>query len=264
MPVTQDQPASAKAEQLTTTYQLGTLQREFDVRLTKMTLFGGIVSLIVGGALGFFAYQMLTSPRNINDINNAPILIIPGIIFLLVALYCFFYPIIYSSWHIYIYSEGFAYTRINKVTAFRWDQIESMLQAVTRQYMNGIYVGTNHKYTISGLDGKKIVLNDIISNVGTAGEIIADMVTRVKLPQAIESFQAGNTLNFGKLSISSQGISNGKETIAWEQVKGINVNAGIVTVKKDNQWLSWSSVRVAQIPNFFVFLALVKAIQSQA
>jgi hypothetical protein len=108
------------------------------------------------------------------------------------------------------------------------------------------------------------VLNDIISNIGTAGEIIADMVTRVKLPQAIELFKAGNTLNFGKLSISLQGVSNSKETIAWEQVKGINVNAGVVTVKKDNQWLSWSSVRVATIPNFFVFLALVKAIQSQA
>jgi len=43
--------------------------------------------------------------------------------------------------------------------------------------------------------------------------------------------------------------------------QGHHVNAGVVTVRK-RQWLSWLSVTVSKIPNFFVFYALVNAIQS--
>ena len=263
MQVTQDQSPSVKAEQLAATYQLGTPQQEYGVHLTRMTLFCGIVSLVLAGSLGFFAYEMLTSPRNSNDINNAPFVIGVGVALLLVALYCLFYPIIYRSWHVYVGSEGFAFSRGSKLDAFRWDQIESMWQRVTRRYVNGIYTGTQHKYTIRGLDGRQIVLNDRITNVGRLGNVISEMVTRVRLPEAIAAFQAGRTVAFGPLSVSMQGVSNSKELISWDQIKDFRVNNGMVTVKKEGKWLSWSSVRVASIPNFFVFLALVNAIMKK-
>lgn len=264
MQMMQDQLPSAKAEQLAATYQLGTLQQEYRVRFTKTTLFSGIVALVLAGGLGFFASQMLTSPRNINDVNNAPVVIGVGVFFLLVALYCLLYPLIYRSWRVYIYSEGFAYTRGSKLDAFRWSEIESMWQRVTRRYMNGIYTGTQHKYTIRGLNGQQIVLNDRITNVEQVGNIISDMVTRIKLPEAIAAFKAGSTINFGSLSVNTQGVGNGKETIAWEQIKEFRVSNGIVTVKKEGKWLNWSSIQVANIPNLFVFFALVGAIRKQA
>src|SRR5260370_36817926 len=124
-----------------------------------MTLFCGIICLVAAGGFGFFAYEMLTSPRNSNDINNAYLVIGVGVVFLLGALYCFLYPLIYRSWHVYVISEGFAFSGGSKLDAFRWDQVESMWQRVTRRYMNGIYTGTQHKYTIRGLDGRQGELN---------------------------------------------------------------------------------------------------------
>jgi hypothetical protein len=264
MQVTRDQSPSVKAEQLAVTYQLGTPQQEYGVQLTRMTLFSGIASLVLAGGFGFFAYEMLTSPRNSNDINNAFFVIGVGVVFLLGALYCFLYPLIYRSWRVYVGSEGFAFSRGSKLDAFRWDQIESMWQRVTRRYMNGIYIGTQHKYTVRGLDGRQVVLNDRITHVERLGNVISDMVTRVKLPEAITAFKAGSTLTFGPLSVSMQGVSNRKELISWDQIKEFKVNNGIVTVKKEGKWLSWSSVQAANIPNFFIFLALVNAIMRKA
>jgi len=187
-----------------------------------------------------------------------------GVVFLLAALYCLLYPFIYRSWYVYVYSEGFAFSKGRKIDAFRWDQIDCMWQRITRQYMNGIYMGTQYKYTIRGLNKRQVVLNNRITNIGSLGNIISDMVTRVKLPLVLAAFKAGNTITFGSLSVSLQGVSNSKELISWNQIKEIGVNGGIVTVKKEGKWLSWSSVQVANIPNFFIFLALVNAIMSTA
>ena len=257
---TKDTSSSVKAEQLAATYQLGTPQQEYGVQYTRMTLACGIIALILAICLGFFAYTMLTSPRNINDTNNALFMIGLSVAFLLAALYCLLYPLIYRSWHVYVYSEGFAFSRGGKIDAFRWDQIDCMWQRITKRYMNGIYIGTQYKYTIRGLNNKQVVLNDRITNVGSLGTIISDMVTRVKLPQVIAAFRDGHTITFGQLSVNLQGVSNSKELISWNEIKEIAVNRGIVTVRKEGKWLSWSSVQVAHIPNFFIFLALVNTI----
>ena len=63
-----------------------------------------------------------------------------------------------------------------------------------------------------------------------------------------------------QLGISKQGISNGKETIAWDQVKGINLDRGVINIQKEGKWFNWKSATVGGTPNVFVFLALVDQI----
>ena len=45
MQTAQNQPPSEKAEQLAATYQLGTLQQEYGVKMTRMTLIAGLCGL---------------------------------------------------------------------------------------------------------------------------------------------------------------------------------------------------------------------------
>lgn len=257
------QAPSAHAEQLSGTYQLGTFQKEYQVKLTKTTLLCGIGALVLAGGIGYFAYTLLTSPRNVNDLNNAPFVVGVSVIFLLIALYCLCYPLLYRSWHVYVYADGFAFTRGGKLDAFRWEQVESMWQRITRRYMNGIYYGTEYKYTIRGENGQQVILTNRITDVGTLGETISERVTRVKLPSVIDAFQAGSVVSFGQLSVSTQGVSNSKEWVSWDQIKDIRMNRGIVTVKKEGKWLNWSTIQVADIPNLFIFMALVRAIMQQ-
>lgn len=258
--VTQGQPSRIRVEQLAAAYQLGTLQQEYHVKSARRNLMIGFLELAV--ALFFAVLAIVSSPKPAAG-DAVHIEMTMTAVFLLVALYAFCYPFFYRSWRVYLYSEGFAFARRRKLDAFRWDQIESLLQSVTRQYVNGIYMGTNHRYTIRGLDGRQVVLTDRITHVESLGNAISDMVTRVKLPVVIAGFKAGGIVTFGPLSVSLQGVSNGKETISWDQVTDVKVNRGIVIVKKEGKWLSWSSVRVANIPNFFVFMALVNAVMSK-
>ena len=264
MQATQPAPYSAKAEQLAATYQLGTLQQVYGVKMTRTTLVAGLCGLALALGFGFFAYEMITSPSSPNDVNNSYFVMAIGALGLLGALYCFFYPQLYRSWQVYVFSDGFVFTRGSKLDALRWEQINSMLMSVTRRYMNGIYTGTQHKYTIRGIDGREFVLNDRITNVGQLGDSISAMVTRTRLPEVVAAYKAGETITFGPFSVNQQGASNGKELIPWEQIKEFRVNNGIVTVRKEGKWLNWSSAPVSTIPNFFLFIALVEAIRRQA
>src|SRR5258708_38089124 len=109
MPVVQNQPPSMQAQQLAETYQLGTPQEEYSVRLTRMTLFCGIASLVLAAGFGFFAYTLYTSPQNVNDTNNAPFGLGIGVGFLLGALYCLLYPLLYCLGRVLVYFTGFAF-----------------------------------------------------------------------------------------------------------------------------------------------------------
>jgi hypothetical protein len=258
--VIEGQPSQIQVEQLAVDYQLGTLQQEYRVKLAWRNLLVGFLGL--GLALLFAGLAVTSSAPPTDDRVHVEIISIS--VALLFALFGFCFPLFYRSWRVYLYSEGFAFVRGKKLDVFRWDQIESLLQSVTKQYVNGIYMGTNHRYTIRGLDGRQVVLTDRITHVESLGNVISDMVTRVKLPVVIAGFKAGGIVTFGPLSVSLQGVSNGKETISWDQVTDVKVNRGIVIVKKEGKWLSWSSVRVANIPNFFVFLALVNAVMRKA
>lgn len=260
MQLTPNQAASVRAEQLAATYQLGTPQKEYGVHYTIWMLVCGIGVLLLAGLMAFYGYQLSTSTNSI-DVGNAPFLLVLSGLALLGALYCLFYPLLYKSWRVYVCSEGFAFARGSKLDAFRWDQIDSVLFLIATKYMYGaVSAGTQYKYTVRGMNGAQVVLNNRMTGIKELGETIRDMVTKVKLPQDLAAFKAGNTLKFGPLSINLQGVSNGRETIPWNQITQVQVSNGSVIIQKEGKWLSWSSVQVANIPNFFIFLALVDAI----
>lgn len=250
MRVLQHQQFSPEAEQMAGMYQLGTLQGEYRVRFKKAT----IILIVLAFLLGiFFLGASFTG-----DTASAELMfILFALLFIGGGLYLALTPFIYRSWRVYVCADGFAFIRGNKTDAFRWDQIESMWQMIVKRYTNGIYTGTYHKYTVRRKDGVQVVFNDRFANVEDLGNAISRAITNLLFPQVVAAYNAGQTITFGDLSISLQGVSNGRELLPWSQIKEMGVKQGVVTVRKEGKWLSWSTIRASQVPNIFVFMALV-------
>jgi hypothetical protein len=250
MRVLQHQQISPEAEQLAGVYQLGAPQSEYRVRIKKAI----IILVILAFALG--ALFIGTAFAG-GDSSELVIFILVALLFIGGGLYMALTPVIYRSWRVYVCADGFVFKRGNKIDAFRWDQIESMWQAVTRRYSYGVYTGSTHKYTIRRKDGVQVVLNDRFADVEQLGTTISQAITNLLLPQVVAAYNAGQTIAFGPFSISLQGVSNGQESLPWSQIKEMGVKQGIVTVRKEGKWLNWSTIRASQVPNIFVFMALV-------
>jgi hypothetical protein len=164
------------------------------------------------------------------------------------------------SLKIQIFEQGFIYSKGSATRVIRWDTIESIRHQAVRMRVNFIPVGTVHTYTIRTNQGETLKLTNSVGKVVKLGTLIQAEAFKHLMPRAIESYNAGGTLQFGKLSVNQAGIGNGKEIVPWAQVKSVQVSNGSITIKKDGKWLNWANVAVAQTPNFFVFLALVDRI----
>lgn len=250
MRVLQHQPLPPEAAQLAAMHQLGAPQSEYKVRVTIWAM----LVWVVGGA--FLTVVFLGAALSADTSGALIVFLFAALLCLGGALYVLLSPLIYRSWRVYVCADGFLSRRGEKIEAFRWDQIEAMWQAVTRHRTNGIYTGTTHKYTVRRKDGVQVIFNDRFGKVEELGNTLSRQITNYLLPQAINAYNAGSTLTFGPLSISLQGVSNGRELLPWHQITDIGVNRGIVNVKKEGKWLNWSTIMVPRVPNVFVFMAL--------
>ncbi len=246
------QPPPA-AMQHAASYHLGAPVAEYRYRAVRVLVGASIITLI---GVFFFAWFILDFTSASGDSQSALVFALIALVGLATGIWLYIKSYLERGSHVYVFSAGLLRMGA-QIVVIRWDQVEAVWQAVTKRYTNGIYTGTTHLYTVRQWDGTKAAFGDQIKNVEALGNTIARETLRVLLPKVIEAYRAGSTITFGPLSVSQQGVSNGKEMLPWSQIKGIEVKRGIVSVKKEGKWLNWSTVRVPKIPNFFVFNALV-------
>lgn len=163
-----------------------------------------------------------------------------------------------------VFDQGFTYTKGGKTRTIRWDEIEKVWQYGLRYHIYFIPIATIHVYTIQTRDGTRLKLGSGVGKVKHLGEYIQAQVMNIMLPRAIETYNSGGTLEFGRLNLSQAGISNGKEVIAWNQIKNVKVWRGRLRIEKVGklQWLGWANtIAVARVPNFWLFTTLVDNIR---
>lgn len=147
-----------------------------------------------------------------------------------------------------------------KTEIIRWDEIANVFQAVTDHYVNGVKAETTHVYTVFVKGGRKVVFNDTFTNVEALGATIQSEAMSRLLPRYAQAYDSGKPVSFGRLTLSKAGISNGTETIPWDQVEAVNIKRGRISVRKQGKWLNWAGQTAAATPNLLIFLALVDQI----
>jgi hypothetical protein len=216
--------------------------------LVGLAIFWGLVGLglVVGGLLA-----------SRND-SSLLCLVPPGIVLVGVGVWAFTQWRLKRNLRALVFPDGLVHIRGTKTNVFRWDEIESVWQSAqkARPTSRAVY----RAYTIADRNGRKAVFTSDFVGVQALGDTIQREVSERLLPHALEAFEAGETVRFGKLSLSQEGLSNDRETIPWDQVEEVKLERGIITVRKEGKWLSWANVTVGGTPNVLVFLTLVDRI----
>jgi hypothetical protein len=163
------------------------------------------------------------------------------------------------SYEVDIHEKGFVYSTTSEIANVYWDDVTAVWQAKRTRERNGPTTHASYKVLLK--NGKKLTIDsELFKDPEGLGDGIQKQVTRCLMPKYVELLRSGGTAKFGKLSINHHGISNDQEIIPWSQVRDIRINLGYININKDGKWLTWSSVRAANIPNLYVFLGLVDQI----
>ncbi len=174
---------------------------------------------------------------------------------------------------------GISWSVGDEMVVARWQDVPLVWQGITRRYVNGSYVGTDYRYVLRLADGRTKTFAGterdgrkppeqpgsapsatLPITLAQLGNVIQQAVTSVQFPRSVQLINAGQAVSFGPLWISAAGIGHEDQGLRWDEVEEVKVHQGVVRVKKADKWLTWEKVPVAQVPNFFVFMDLVKAL----
>lgn len=228
-----------------------------------LLLGGSVLGFLVGAYITYSNYTKFGPASLQQQLQNIllPTVIGAGIFFLsgLVTLWN-----VYTNWRraVVVYQEGFAYSDHKGIRTLRWDQIAGMTSAVTKHYTNGIYTGTTHTYTVWNKNGVRFVLNDKLPKVEELSNHIRQGTFPFLYKAAGESYEAGQRVQFGPVSISkTEGITVQKKSYKWEEVGQVKVEQGYLKVeKKGGGWFSGASTAIASIPNYEVLLSIINQV----
>lgn len=233
-------------------YQLG----------NKRAWYTGIFFGVVG--LGLFAIAAFVSVVGESNPRGALFLGacfgIPGLLCLCGAAWQLYSAFKNQKRRVVVFETGLARVGASKNAVIRWDDINTVFQALTDLRRNGTRVSTIHTYTICLKDNSKVLFDDTVQNVEALGNTIQKEVSNRLLPRYMETYTSGRTVTFGRLTISQAGINNSRETMPWDQVEAVNIDRGQISVRKQGKWFNWAGQTAAQTPNLLIFLTMIDQI----
>lgn len=148
-----------------------------------------------------------------------------------------------------VFADGLSYTNRGRAQVVRLEDVNTVWYGGTK--IQGMF--TVEACTMELGDGSK----HSFSNNGKLAEVIQLECTRRILPRVLTYYQSGETISFGKLTVSKAGIGKHQETLPWDMVKRISLDQGILSIWKHGGLFKWAQIYVAQTPNFWVFAYLV-------
>lgn len=243
---------------LAQTYHLGTPTRAYKNNAFMILLLGILlicfgILLILGGLVSF------TEEPWPGSLAVGFLFAIGGLTFLLVGL-----SWLRTGWRhrraqLYLCSDGFLHVKGVQVHAARWDQITTIQKTFSMFYIRGVRIDILKRYHLECSDGRSLILENVFRKFKEAGMRIEQQVTTSLFPAALGAFQAGQFLSFGSLRVNNQGIFSEKEQkmLEWADLKRVYVRKGQLVVSKTGSLLPWKSMKVSEVPNLCLLVALV-------
>jgi hypothetical protein len=244
-------------------YDLGSLVSEHPVKWTHRWGNAAVGVALVGIGIGCLLFGAVNALPSLSGgsaevLGTACILSLAGLGALALGGWCLFAAV--KNWEqaVALFERGFAFAGSGGARSIPWEEVTAVWQSIVKHYTNGIYTGTSHRYTVQLSDDTRYILNDKFQAVETLGSAVQKSVTQALYPKYVAALKAGSRLEFGPLALDYNKLYAGKKELAWDEIKSIRVRGGAVSVKKDKGWFRWANSSVPQIPNFYIFYALLK------
>jgi hypothetical protein len=162
-----------------------------------------------------------------------------------------------------IYSEGIAFgSAAAGFATMHWaDLSEYRFRTLQKIFLTPLtfHMKYTYQFTFQGSDGRILVINERLAQINALAQLIEEKVIQRLGPAAEESYGAGKPVSFGPISVSRNGIDNGRDTATWNEVFSVEVLGGnlVVTVAGDQHRGKWHKIPAETIPNLPVLLAMI-------
>ncbi|MFD5559072.1 DUF6585 family protein [Kitasatospora griseola] len=160
--------------------------------------------------------------------------------------------------HLYLFERGFAHVGHGRMDLFPFDQLASVQQKNTDNYLNGHYDDTEHTITVTRADGLKLTFTDRYGQIGEFGRVLAAHRAATRLLRLVEALHAGGEVPMGAFTLSLDGLRKGRDTLPWNEIDRVVLHKGRLKVYRTGRFTSWADVAENAVGWIVDFNALLK------
>src|SRR5262249_50295146 len=137
-----------------------------------------------------------------------------------------------------VFPEGVVRVQGNRAVAFFWDEVETVLQKKNLHTWTQLLEG-KLIYTVTRTSGAQLRFDEAPPNLPLLGGILQRETLKHLVPRALDALRAGETLTFGPLRVTHEGVSRGPETVPWQRLREVKLGGDRLTVTKAGGWMPW-------------------------
>lgn len=161
---------------------------------------------------------------------------------------------------VHLHENGIVEERGTRYVDVLWTEVETLVsvrQRVTQAA--GLVTHTIEAHTLRTHDGKKLLVDHLLENIGQLGQQVEVKVTQALLPRITERLGQGAIVSFAPLRVTAKGIARGTDVLPWERVAGAEVACGEVRIFGHGEPRAWAKVAYGRLNNARALLELISS-----
>jgi hypothetical protein len=157
------------------------------------------------------------------------------------------------KWRALLHRNGVVLERSGPPEVLPWSDVKYCIE----RNVNGHY-----SVRLELMDQRRLTFDALFRDHHALGAAVRQGVTRAVLARAVGQLDRGEEVPFGTLNMSRDGLNNGKEQLAWDEVSELGVVLNFsgsgykIQVYKEGAKLAWFSQPCIDFPNMEAFLEL--------
>lgn len=232
--------------------QLGRHQAYYSSNRARLLMQGGAAYVLVSIVL-----QLLFS-----GVDDETAAIFLPFLFAVAASGVLWYLTHYWNRDVTLYEHGFTYRRGSLATPIFYHEVDRFHQRAERFALFGFLRQDIYVFHLHTIHDEKMRLDNRYRHIADLGQRLEAAITRARQPIAEQRLMRGETLDFGGLMLTLEGLqTSAGDQLPWEAFQGYASEQGQLVLRADDEGASLR-VPLAEIDNLLLLVALLKARQA--
>jgi hypothetical protein len=163
---------------------------------------------------------------------------------------------------VFVRAGGLARFQGGKLEAVRWQDIDVVRRVVQEMKETNFSQGA-YMLILGRKEGAPFVFNETLSGLKDLRGLVETHTLKHLLPPALKAVQAGQTVAFGPIGVSREGLTHGGNVVPWKAHPEAKVEKGKLIAQAPAERKPLVKVAIGDVPNYHVLLAMVEKAHKQ-
>jgi hypothetical protein len=163
-----------------------------------------------------------------------------------------------------VFPTAIARMQAGAVEVVRWDEITTVSRAVLWEQDQQTLFDGGIRLALTMGDGRECEFDDALSGLKELRKLVEQHTLPHLLHEALDAYEAGQDVSFGVLSASRRGLAYGGRHLPWARYGAVETAKGHVHVKALGGGRPVWKIRLLEVPNVHVLIALAEYVHGYA